>query len=200
MLEDILEVTKPRYPAGTQALHYLLKTPFRYDAPYPKGSRFRRAGKSEGVFYGSEHLPTALAETSYYRIRFHQASPDARLPRRPVLHTAFCVAFGECAGLDLTHPPLVRDHALWSDPSDYVATQTLAERARKADACAIRYESVRDSAARANVALLVPEAFSERAPHRRQTWSSFIRPDEVVFWRTSGDERWVFRVGDLHGR
>lgn len=41
LLERILEASKPPLPPGTQALHYLLSTPFRYTSPSP--SRFRRA-------------------------------------------------------------------------------------------------------------------------------------------------------------
>ena len=55
LLEDLLERTKPPVPAECRELHYLLSTPFRYGAPYPTGSRFRRAGFTAGVFYGSEY-------------------------------------------------------------------------------------------------------------------------------------------------
>src|ERR1700741_5051582 len=52
-LEDLIEASKPAIPPECRHLHYLLATPFRYGAVYPKGSRFRRAGLSEGVFYGA---------------------------------------------------------------------------------------------------------------------------------------------------
>ena len=42
LLETVLEETKPQIPADCRQLHYLLFTPFRYGAPYPLGSRFRR--------------------------------------------------------------------------------------------------------------------------------------------------------------
>jgi len=194
LLEDILEETKPPCPPGTEGLHYLLKTPFRYDAPYPTGSRFRRAGRAPGVFYASEHLHTALIEMAYHRVRFHGAAPGARLPDRPVLHTAFCVSYGGCQGLDLTRPPLQADRALWTHPTRYEATQALAEQARAAGACALRYESVRDPDRRANIALLTPRAFADSAPTAQQTWSSLLRPGEVALWRTSGEESVVFPI------
>ena len=43
LLEDMIEATKPAIPPECRELDYLLATPFRYGAPYPLGSRFRRA-------------------------------------------------------------------------------------------------------------------------------------------------------------
>ena len=43
LLESILDASKPPVPPECERLHYLLSTPFRYGAPYPSGSRFRRA-------------------------------------------------------------------------------------------------------------------------------------------------------------
>src|SRR5215204_1888682 len=49
-LEEIIEETKPVYPAGCDHLDYLLKTPFRY-RPGHGGSRWRRQGQVEGAAY-----------------------------------------------------------------------------------------------------------------------------------------------------
>ena len=65
LLENILEEAKPVLPRETDGLHWLLATPFRYGAIYPYGSRFRRAGRTLGVFYASEQVETALAEMSF---------------------------------------------------------------------------------------------------------------------------------------
>src|SRR5258705_94017 len=54
LLEDLVEASKPSVPPECRDLHYLLFTPFRYGAPYPRGTRFRRAGMTEGVFYSAE--------------------------------------------------------------------------------------------------------------------------------------------------
>src|SRR5262249_7123645 len=62
LLESILDATKPPVPPECGELHYLLSTPFRYGAPYPAGSRFRRAGLTAGVFYASAAVKTAVAE------------------------------------------------------------------------------------------------------------------------------------------
>ena len=62
-----------REPAGVMVrgtgLHPLLAAPFRY-APYPKGSRFRRANQREGAFYAAESVITAVAEMAFYRFLF----------------------------------------------------------------------------------------------------------------------------------
>src|SRR5436305_1171893 len=64
VLESLLEATKPPAPE-VHRLHYLLSTPFRYP-PLPRGSRFESRW-APGVWYGSDALPTALAEVAYYR-------------------------------------------------------------------------------------------------------------------------------------
>ena len=69
-LEDLIERTKPPLPPECRDLNYLLSTPFRYGAVYPKGSRFRRAGMTAGVFYASETPQTAVAEMTFYRLLF----------------------------------------------------------------------------------------------------------------------------------
>lgn len=70
LLEELIEATKPPLPPECRDLHYLLSTPFRYGAVYPIGSRFRRAGMTEGVFYASETPQTAVAEMAFYRLLF----------------------------------------------------------------------------------------------------------------------------------
>ena len=49
-LEELLEESKPPVPPECRHLSYLLFTPFRYGAPYPRGSRFRRAGLPPAFF------------------------------------------------------------------------------------------------------------------------------------------------------
>src|SRR4051812_40425962 len=58
-LESLIEETKPNIPPECRHLHFLLSTPFRYGAPYPRGSRFRKAGHTPAVFYASEYVDTA---------------------------------------------------------------------------------------------------------------------------------------------
>ena len=63
-------------PPECRHLHYLLATPFRYGSPYPRGSRFRRAGLTPGVYYASGTAGTAIAETAFYRLLFFAEFPE----------------------------------------------------------------------------------------------------------------------------
>jgi hypothetical protein len=168
-LEGLLERSKPPVPPECRHLHYLLSTPFRYGAPYPRGSRFRRAGLTPGVFYASQTVTTAVAEMTYARLRFFAESPATPWPANAIEHTAFQVRFHTNKGLDLTAAPFDRDRARWTDPSDYEACQTLAGAARAAAVQAIRYFSARDAGG-INLVLLTCAAFSGAAPVERQTW------------------------------
>ena len=144
LLEDLIEETKPAIPAECRHLDYLLATPFRYGSIYPNGSRFRRAGRTKGVFYAAETVATAVAEMAFYRLLFFADSPQTPWPKDAAEYTAFSVAIRTGRAIDLTKPPLSRDNALWTRPSDYEACQKLAEAAREAELEAIRYQSVRD--------------------------------------------------------
>src|SRR5947207_9896057 len=76
VLEAELERSKPLVPAACAGLHYLLATPFRY-APYPRGSRSRRARQRQGCFYAAERVATAVAEEAFYRLLFFLDAPAA---------------------------------------------------------------------------------------------------------------------------
>jgi hypothetical protein len=170
LLEELLEETKPPVPPECRGLHYLLATPFRYGAPYPRGSRFRRAGYSPGVYYAAEHVQTAVAELAFHRLLFFAESPATPWPENAGEFTAFNVSYATDCGLDLTRPPLSADRARWTDPVDYGPCQALAESARVAGVRAIRSQSVRDPEARANLALLTCQAFAAAQPAAQQTW------------------------------
>lgn len=83
LLEDILEASKRPFPPECAGFDYLLATPFRYGAAYPHGSRFRRAGFTEGVYYAAAKVETALAEMAFYRLLFYAESPARRCPPIP---------------------------------------------------------------------------------------------------------------------
>lgn len=170
LLEDLLEESKPTLPPECAGLDYLLATPFRYGAVYPHGSRFRRAGRTPGVFYAAEAVTTALAEMAFYRLLFYAESPSTPFPANAADFTAFSAAVATQAAIDLTLPPLESDRERWSDPTDYAACQALADAARPAGIEAIRYASVRDPLGGANVALLSARVFSGQRPLERQTW------------------------------
>jgi hypothetical protein len=195
-LESILEDSKPALPEGTHALHYLLATPFRY-RPHT-GSRFR-APLQSGVWYGAETLRTALAEKSYWRLRFLLDSPGTP-ELKAVPHTAFRAAVRARAALDLTREPLLRERPAWTSRTDYARTQELATAARAAGIQCIRYESVRDPEHAACVAALTPAVFGRAKPHDEQTWFIAASRERVRCMPQRGEGTgWEFAALQLLG-
>lgn len=176
LLETLLEESKPALPPECAGLDYLLATPFRYGAVYPHGSRFRRAGRTLGVFYASEKVETALAEMSFYRLLFFAESPATPLPANAAEYTAFAALIDAPSVIDLTQPPLDRDREAWTDLESYAPCQALADAARQAGCQAILYQSVRDPSRGRNIALLTATAFAAREPVDRQTWRIRLSP------------------------
>ncbi|MBS0580972.1 MAG: RES family NAD+ phosphorylase [Proteobacteria bacterium] len=165
-LEAVLEASKPALPESVRGLHYLLATPFRYR---PRaGSRFRNAFAA-GVWYGAEALRTALAEKSYWRLRFLLDSPGTP-ELKPVGHTAFRVRVRTRAALDLTRAPFAAERSAWTSPVSYARTQALAVAARTAGIELIRYESVRDPGHAACAAVLSAKVFGRSQPREQQEW------------------------------
>jgi hypothetical protein len=181
LLEQILDDVKPSFPPETAGFDFLIATPFRY-APYPEGSRFRRAGQAEGVFYGSETPETAIAEMAFYRLLFFKEAPGAALPAKPTEYTAFKVRVKTQALSDLTQPPLDADAAKWTDRTTYGPCQDFADVAREAEIEAIRYTSVRDPDEGNNIAVLSLKAFASTKPEAKQTWYIYLRPQRVQVW------------------
>jgi hypothetical protein len=196
VLEDVLEESKPRMAPGTTRLHYLLSTPFRYRPRV--GSRFRPPFDA-GVWYGAEALRTAMAEKSYWRLRFLLDSPGTP-DLGPVAHTAF-TATVRARAVDLTTGPFLRDRAIWTHATDYAGTEAFAAVARQAGVALIRYESVRDPEHAACGAVLTPAAFSRLSPRRQQAWFIAAARERV---RCAADLRsgasWEFTCEQLLGR
>ena len=133
LLETLLEGSKPAQPDSALALDYLLATPFRY-YPLRGGSRFRGV-TDPGVFYGAESARTASAELGYWRWKFLKDAGDLdRL--EPVAHTAFSAQVSTQV-IDLRQAPFSANAAGWTHPSDYAATQAMAQVARLAQVGAI---------------------------------------------------------------
>jgi hypothetical protein len=170
LLEDLIETSKPPLPPECHDLHYLLSTPFRYGAVYPAGSRFRRAGMTEGVFYASEAPQTALAEMAFYRLLFFAESPDTPWPANPAEYTAFSAEYTSKKAIDLTKGKYGTHRALWMHVTDYSHCQAFADTARVAKIEIIRYASVRDPGHGMNLALLTCRAFAKPQPIDQQTW------------------------------
>ncbi|MFV8782421.1 RES family NAD+ phosphorylase [Microbulbifer sp. SA54] len=99
ILENLLEQSKPARLPGSELLHYLLATPFRYP-PLPWGSRFGGTAET-GIFYGSKTVDTVLAEAAYYRLLFLNDMEQA--PERPVTsyHQVFSAKYCADPGVRL---------------------------------------------------------------------------------------------------
>lgn len=194
VLEDMLEHSKPRFPASCAGLDYLLATPFRY-YPYRQGSRFRRADQTEGCFYASIEVDTAIAELAFYRLLFFLEAPGMTLPRNGLEHTAFSVEVDAAATIDLTELPLNRDASAWTDPIEYGPCQTLADATRQSGTGAIRYRSVRDPQLGINVALLDPASLATRKPDNLQTWHLFVGRQAVQAFSEMRRDALEFKIG-----
>lgn len=167
-LEELLDGSKPPVPIECQRLHWLLFTPFRYEAR--SDSRFRRAGSTAGVFYAAEAVETAVAEIAFWRLLFFVESPGTPWPANPLELTAFAARYATASCHDLTLPPFDVRRAVWLHPIDYGPCHALADEARRLGAQVIRSVSARDPAAGANVSLLTCDAFVDRDPTRQQSW------------------------------
>jgi hypothetical protein len=169
-LEELIQASKPAVPPECQNLHYLLSTPFRYGSAHPTGSRFRRAGLTEGVFYAAEGPETAIAEMAFYRLLFYAESPETPWPANAAEYTAFSADYAARRAIDLSKGRLLKDNTLWMHLTDYAPCQALADAAREAAIEAIRYRSLRDPQQGVNIALLTGRTFTKPRPTRLQTW------------------------------
>jgi len=179
LLENLIEQVKPPIPPECRHLHYLLATPFRYGAPYPRGSRFRRTGLTPGVYYAAASPATAIAETAFYRLLFYAESPKTPWPANAGEFTAFSVRHATALGLDLTARPLVAGRSVWTHLTNYEPCQALADAARSVGIEMLKYESVRDPSQGTNFAILTCQAFASDAPIDRQTWRIQLGPNGV---------------------
>jgi RES domain len=170
LLENLIEGAKPNIPSECQHLNFLVSTPFRYGAPYPNGSRFRKAGRTLGVFYSSENADTAIAELCFRRLLFFAESPATRWPTDAGEFTAFAVEYATPRLIDLTRPPFDDRAAIWMHLTQYDGCQRLAELARSVGIEIIWYASARDPMNKLNTALLTCHAFANAEPTDRRTW------------------------------
>jgi hypothetical protein len=194
VLEAVLEATKPKVPPECRHLHYLMFSPFRYGL-YPYDSRFRRKGRTPGVFYAAEASETAAAETVWYRMRFFAASPGTPLPLRAAQYSAIACAVAAPLAVDLIGGPLAAEAEKWTDPDDYSHCLALADRARGAGAEAIRYASVRHPDALPNVAVLTCRAFALPEPQKAETWRIALSFGRAVALREFPRARVEFLAG-----
>lgn len=188
VLEALLESTKPPLRKGSERLHYLLATPFRYP-PLRHGSRFG-ARNEPSLFYGSLGLDTVLAEAAYYRFVFWQGMavpPEGKLVTQ---HTMVEADYLASRGLRLYQPPFAAHGESLTDPADYRATQELGTKMRQAGIEAFEYTSARDPQGGTNVALFTPDALPMNAPLSMTPWLCELTGGHAKF--SAGHDRTVF--------
>lgn len=180
LLEDLLEQAKPPLAPGSEGLHYLLATPFRYP-PLRHGSRFGRPFEP-GIFYGARRLRTLLAEAAYYRFVFWtgmaEPPPSGRLRTQ---HNVFRARFRGERGVRLQQPPCAAHEAVLRDPVDYRPAQRLGSALRSARVDAFEFVSARDSERGLNVALFRPDALVSREPLGLSRWLCETTGGQVTF-------------------
>ncbi len=182
LLEALIEQSKPSLAedAALARLHFLLFSPFRYP-PLRHGSRFGRPDQPS-LWYGSEALPTALAEMAYYRLLFFEGTTADLLPNR-VAMSAFQAAVRSAAAIDLTARPFDAHARALTSRTDYAPTQRLGSDMRAAGVEAFRYASARDPGRGTNLALFTPKAFVRKKPLRAPvTWYCTVTAARDVSW------------------
>ena len=179
-LEVLLEKSKPPLVDNDQTLDYLLTTPFRYP-PLKWGSRFGQKHEPS-LFYGSENIKTALAETAYYRILFWNgmeiAPPSGRLKTQ---HTIFSVKYKCAEGLCLNRSPFKEYKDLLQHPHDYSAPQWLGGVMRKLGIDGFEFTSARCPDGGLNIAFFTPDAFASKRPEEKQNWICETTALHVMF-------------------
>lgn len=179
LLEALADNVKPALPVAARHLPWLLASPFRYGLGRP--SRFRAPDVLPGIFYASEEIETAVAETAYWRLLAFSRSPGFQLPRTPTPMSAFAVTVDAKAIVDLTTGDLGRDRNRWTHPTDYAATQQLAAEARVTGAEAIRAPSARRSGG-INLAVLLPGVLVP-PPKPHSSWAFLVSDEGLLATR-----------------
>lgn len=180
LLEDLLEGVKPPYPQGSEKLHYLLKTPFRYP-PLKWGSRFGRTTEPS-LFYGGCSMEVTLSESAYYRFVFW-FSMDGVPVKNTIRteHTLFTVGYQSDKGIQLQNPPFLEHIDLIAHPTNYSHAQQLGTAMRNDGVELFEYPSARDQGHAPCVALFSGDSFKQRQPLKREQWFCDVSQDAVVF-------------------
>lgn len=188
LLEELLDNVKPPYRKGTEGMHYLIKTAFRYP-PLKHGSRFgTRALPS--FFYASEEIETALTETAYYRFLFLR---DMDIPYNQFIdsrHSIFNVTVktGHC--LDLTQKTYTSKRKKLTDILDYSYCHAVGDWAvNNKDTEIIRFESARNLGFN-NVAVAKPSAIRSKSPNGMRTWICRTSNERISF--SSREQKFPF--------
>lgn len=178
-LEELLEFSKPRHPEGTDGLHYLLATPFRYP-PLKYGSRFGRPFE-KSLFYGAMSINTALAESAFYRFVFMNDMATPYPKPLKTLHVLFATRMRTGKGVRLQGKAWEDLHGALTDPASYDVCQMVGTHLRESGVEAFQFLSARARQAGLyqlpyapsrglegiNAALFTPGALKDKKPLSR---------------------------------
>jgi len=168
LLEALLDGVKPPYRDGTQGMHYLFKTAFRYP-PLRHGSRFGTR-LMPSYFYACEKTVTVLAETAYYRFVFMHDMEEAYEKEIDSSHTMFSATISAKRCLDLGSQEYQTCRMELTHPSQYQFTQQVGRWAvEERDAQVIRAESARLNG-HYNLAIADPTVIRSSSPKKVQSW------------------------------
>lgn len=199
-LEELLDGNKPAYLAGTEHLHWLLKTPFRYP-PLRHGSRFGSPFEP-GILYASRERATAMTESAVYLWLFRAAPIDTGpLARISDGRTAlnFRISHSEIA--DLTSEAAQAYRGEISDPGSYQFSQNLGSALREQGATVIWFHSARARQG-VNAAILDPAAIETAGEPGQEHWQLQLDADTCWWGRADGEAFEVSynSVADASGR
>lgn len=193
-LEELLEAHKPRWLPGSEGLHWLLRTPFRYP-PLPYGSRFGSATEP-GVLYAAEQRETAMTEAATYLWLF-RAGPRTAGPLDTLEggRTALAFTIDTPRAADLCRPETATYHPRISDPGSWSFTQPLGTALRSEGCELIRYPSARHAGG-INGAVIAPAAVAGNRRPRQEHWA-FRLDVERCWWGRSDGEAFEILHEDL---
>ncbi len=186
LLEQMLDEVKPSYRPGTEHMHYLLKTPFRYP-PLKHGSRFG-SRTMPSFFYGGEDEQSTLAEVAYYRFVFmsHMQLSYDKPVRSGHLMFSVRVSSDKCIDLTTSHFNLTKEQLI--SPKNYGFCQQLGQWLVEQQGIELlRYCSARLTEG-INVALSSPSALRSKEPEKSQTWLCHSQNHKVSFTRLGGEQ------------
>lgn len=193
-LEQLLDTNKPPYLPGTEQLHWLLKTPFRYP-PLRHGSRFGSAFQP-GILYGSRELATAMTESAVYLWLF-RAAPTELGPLERISDGRTAIHFGISHDhvSDLTSAAAKRYRRKISAPGSYTFSQQLGSRLREQHTAAIWFHSAR-AAAGVNCAVLEPAAIPAGTEPSQQHWQMQL-DSSSCWWGLAGQDSFEVRYREV---
>lgn len=181
VLENMLDrLSKPKIIPGTESLHYLLASPWRYP-PLKYGTRFG-ATTERSLFYASKSDQTCLAESAFYRLKFFHDMREL-LPQLRSRHTLFEAKYRTASGLELQQKPFSEFAEILSHKTGYGPCQQLGAELRAAGIEAVEFTSARDPERGVNVALFTPAALVSKKPGHTSKWFCLTTADGVSFSR-----------------